>query len=176
MNWVKKQKLPAIESIQFNSWPCIRLDNLWDVLHNSFNSVQSHEVNFQLLDEITSEDVKMWALFLREELINTIEKCNNLLAPGPDKLSWSHIKRIIKNNKCITKLIGIANTCIDLGHWPSHFKTSMIIIIWLSKVFLPYCSVKHNEEALQENNWEKTAVPYDLKQFHSPMPVRQSQA
>jgi len=71
----------------------------------------------------------MWAPFSREELINTIEKCNNSLVPSSDKLSWSHIKRIIKNNEYITKLIDIANACIDLEHWPSHFKMSMTVII-----------------------------------------------
>jgi len=104
------------------------LDNLWDTLHNLFNSTQSYEVDFQLLDEIPSKYIKMWAPFSREELINTIEKCN-LLAPSSDKLSWNHIKKIIKNNKCITKLIDIANAYIDLGYWPSHFKTSMTIVI-----------------------------------------------
>ena len=56
-------------------------------------------------------------------------KNNNSLASGPDKLSWSHIKRIIKNDKCIIKLIDIANIYIDLGYWPSYFKTFMTIII-----------------------------------------------
>ena len=72
----------------------------------------------------------MWTLFSREELINAIEKCNNSLAPGSDKLSWSYIKRIIKNNKCITKLINIANTYINLEHQPSHFKTSTTVVIY----------------------------------------------
>jgi len=37
MNWVKKQKLLAIETIKFNSQPCIKLDNLWQVLYQSYN-------------------------------------------------------------------------------------------------------------------------------------------
>ena len=116
MNWVKKQKLTAVESIQFNGWPCIELDNLWDVLHQSFNSTQSHEVDFQLLDEIPSKDAKVWVPFSREELINATEKCNNSSAPGPDKLIWSHIKKIIKSKECISKFIDIANACINLEH------------------------------------------------------------
>jgi len=36
---------------------------------------------------------------------------------------------IVKNKDCITKLIDIANACIDLGHWPSHFKISTTVII-----------------------------------------------
>ena len=129
MNWVKKHKLPAIKAIKYNGQPCIKLDNLWDTLHDSFNSTYSHKVDIQLLNEIPNKNIKTWLLFSRKELINAIEKCNNLSAPGPDKLSWSHIKKIIKNDKYIIKSIDIANTCIDLGHWPSHFKTSTTIVI-----------------------------------------------
>ena len=58
-----------------------------------------------------------------------IKKCNNSLAPSPDKLSWIHIKRIVKSEECISKFIDIANTCIDLGHWLFHFKMSMTVVI-----------------------------------------------
>ena len=42
---------------------------------------------------------------------------------------WSHINSIIRNKDCSCKFINIANTCIDLGHWPSHFKTSTMVVI-----------------------------------------------
>jgi len=66
---------------------------------------------------------------LREELISAIEKYNNSLTSGLDKLSWRYIKKIVKNKEYIIKLIDIANIYIDLGHWPSHFKVSTIVII-----------------------------------------------
>ena len=78
MYWVKKHKLLAIKVIQHNSQPYIELDNLWDTLYNLFNSIQYHKVNFQLLDEIPSKNIKTWALFSREELINTIENATTL--------------------------------------------------------------------------------------------------
>ena len=70
-----------------------------------------------------------WAPFLKEELINAIEKCNNSSTLGLDKLFWRHLKKIVKNKEYITKLIDIANACIDLGHWLSHFKISTTVII-----------------------------------------------
>ena len=60
---------------------------------------------------------------------NTIESCNNLSTLGLDKLSWRHLKEIVKNKECTNRLINIANICIDLGYWPSHFKTSSTVII-----------------------------------------------
>ena len=58
-----------------------------------------------------------------------IEKYNNLSAPGPNKLMWSYIKSIIRNKDYISKFIDITNACIDLGHWLSHFKTSLTVVI-----------------------------------------------
>ena len=130
MNWVKKCKLPAIKAIQYEGWPCIELDNLWQALHNSFNSAQLRKVNILALDKILSKLMKDWNSFSsKQELIDAIEKCNNSSAPGPDKLNWSHIKSIVKNEECIFKLLDIANVCTDLEHWPSHFKMSIMVII-----------------------------------------------
>ena len=116
MNWIKKCKLPTIKAIQFNGWLYIKLEDLWNTLHSFFDFTQSHEVDLQLLDNIPDKDTKSWTLFSKEKLINAINKCNNLSAPGSDKLTWSYIKRIIKSKECITKFIDITNACIDLGH------------------------------------------------------------
>ena len=48
---------------------------------------------------------------------------------GPDKLSWNHLKLILNQNECLSNIANIANTCINLGHWPNHFKKSLIVII-----------------------------------------------
>ena len=50
-------------------------------------------------------------------------------APGPDRMSWHHWKIIIKNDECLSKIINIANACINLGFWPEYFKVSTTVII-----------------------------------------------
>ena len=87
MNWVKKCKLPTIEVLQHNGQPCIELEDLLQTLYQTFYSVQSHQVNLQLLDEILSKPPLEWPTFLKEEFKNTITKCNNLSTPGPDHVS-----------------------------------------------------------------------------------------
>ena len=99
------------------------------MLYSSFNSVLFCEVDLYLPEKVPDREPVNWTLFTREELINIIEKCNNSLVPGSDKLTWGYIKKIIKSEECITRLIDIANACIELGHWPYHFKTSTTIII-----------------------------------------------
>jgi len=82
-----------------------------------------------MLDKIPSKNPSIWVLFSEEEFISSIAKCNNLSTPGPDKLSWRHLKSIIKDKACLKRIINIANVCINLDHWPFHFKTSMTIVI-----------------------------------------------
>jgi len=41
INWVKKKKLLTIEAIKYNRCPCLKLNNLWQALHESFNSAQN---------------------------------------------------------------------------------------------------------------------------------------
>jgi len=82
-----------------------------------------------LLEEIPSKPNTIWKLFSKEEFISSIKKCNNSLTPKPDKLLWRHLKRIVKEAVCLRKFINIADTYIDLGHWPLYFKVSTSIII-----------------------------------------------
>ena len=58
-----------------------------------------------------------------------IDKCNNLFAPGPDRISWKHLKLVVRDDKCLENIVNIANACINLGYWLLYFKASLSIII-----------------------------------------------
>ena len=118
-----------VEAIQYKEHLCIKLKDLWNTLYNSFNSAQVREINLCFLNKIPDKTTTVWNLFSKKELIDVIEKCNNSSVPSPDKLTWSYLKSIIRSEDCICKFINIANTCINLGHWPSHFKTSTTVVI-----------------------------------------------
>jgi len=51
MNWVNKQKLPAIEAIKYDNQPCFTLDSLWYTLYSSFNTALYCQVDIEILDE-----------------------------------------------------------------------------------------------------------------------------
>ena len=129
MNWVNKCKLPVVETVKYNRYPCLKIKDLWFALHSSFNMAQNCQVDVEALDEIPSVAFIPWVPFSEEEFISSIAKCNNLSISVPDKLSWRYLKYIVNNKVCLKMIINITNVCFDLGHWPSHFKTSMIIII-----------------------------------------------
>ena len=86
------------------------------MLYNSFNLAQNQHIDSDLLDEIFDKEVTRWPPFSKVEIIDAINKYNNYLTPELDKLSWRYLKKIVKNEEYISKLIDIANICIDLGH------------------------------------------------------------
>jgi len=70
-----------------------------------------------------------WPTFSKEEFRLALSNCNNSSAPSPDKLLWGYLKCIFKNDECLNVIISIANACIEVGHWPSHFKKSTMVVI-----------------------------------------------
>ena len=128
MNQVRKRNLLTIEVIKYNSL-CLEINNLWYNLYSIFNLAQDCHVNIDILKEFPDKALKEWPLFLREEFMKAITKCNNSFALEPDKLLQSHLKYIINNKVCLGKIISIANACFELGLQPTHFKSSITIII-----------------------------------------------
>ena len=86
-------------------------------------------MDVDVLDEIIDKLTSPWPPFSKEEFKIAITNCNNVSTPGLDKLSWSHLKIILKDNECLNSIICIANTCIELGYWSLHFKRSTTVVI-----------------------------------------------
>jgi len=129
MNWIKSRKLLAIKAITYNRQSCLTLDSLWNVLHNTFNTALNRQVDLNIINKIENKPSQNWSLFSKNEFRSAISKCSNLSVLELDKLTWCHLKFIIKDNSCLTNIVNIADACINLGHWPEYFKISSTIII-----------------------------------------------
>ena len=119
----------TIEMIKYNSQPCLDLEDLWQALYSSFNTVQFCQIDESVLNELYLYSLPLWTLFSEEEFTSTIVKCNNISVPGPDRLLWKHLKYIIKDKTCLKNIIAITNACFKIGYWPNHFKNLMTIVI-----------------------------------------------
>ena len=86
MSWVHKCKLPTIEVVKYNGYPCMEISDLWFTLHSLFNTASDQSVNKDILDEVPSFTSLSWRVFSEEEFISSITKCNNSSTPGPNKL------------------------------------------------------------------------------------------
>ena len=129
MNWVNKRKLLAIKTVKYNNKICLEINDLWHVLHSSFNMAQHRSIEENILEEIDLATSLIWTPFSKEEFIRVITKCNNSSTSGPNRLSWSHLKYMLKDNGCLQNIIRIANACLDLDYWPTHFKILTTIVI-----------------------------------------------
>jgi len=112
MNWVKKKALPAIETITHEGRPCNSLPSLWNALHCSYNSAANRPVNTAIFNDLPRNDSIDWPPFSKQEFRDAIAKCSSLSTPGPDHISWRHLKPVVTDNECLERIIDIANACI----------------------------------------------------------------
>jgi len=89
----------------------------------------NRQVDTTILDEICDKLIISWPEFSKEEFKIVLSSCNNSSAPGPNKLLWKHLKIVFEDKDYLDTFIQIANACINLGYWLSHFKVSTTIVI-----------------------------------------------
>jgi len=63
------------------------------------------------------------------ELTEALAACSSLSSPGLDHVTWVHLKKIVAEPQCLNVFIKLANACLIVGHWPKHFKESVLVII-----------------------------------------------
>jgi len=129
MEWVKQRKLPACEAIQYNRQPCHQMSELWDALHNTYNSASGREVDLSVLDPLPTLQERDWPPFFALELTDALSSCSSRSSPGPDHITWVHLKAVLENEKSVQLLVTLADACIRVGHWPKQFKDSVSVII-----------------------------------------------
>ncbi|PPQ89845.1 hypothetical protein CVT25_007078 [Psilocybe cyanescens] len=130
MSWVQQRKLPPCKAIQYQEQPCHTLPQLWDALHNTYNSVLDRVFDISILDSIPDMPVRGWVPFSAIEMQEALASCSNVSAPGLDHIKWSHLKMLMHGPTHIfTILLSLANACLWVGHWSKHFKESMSVII-----------------------------------------------
>ena len=104
MNQVKKKNLPAVKAIKYNTYPCLKINDLWNALHSTFNLAQNHHIDINILDETLNKLSKEWPLFSKEEFRKAIAKCNNLSAPGCCGNYQTQSPIITQGSKALSKL------------------------------------------------------------------------
>src|SRR5271154_3519551 len=63
------------------------------------------------------------------ELREALSGCSSHSAPGPDHITWAHLKFWGRSDGVATLLARVADACVVTGHWPDYFKQSLSVII-----------------------------------------------
>ncbi|RXW14341.1 hypothetical protein EST38_g11516 [Candolleomyces aberdarensis] len=104
--------------------------------------------------------------------------------PGPDHITWRHLKQILALRKCAGIIIALANGCIESGHWPIHFKESTSVIIpkpnkpsySTPKAFRPIVLLNTLGKLIEKmisNKFQHDMIKYDLVDANQMGGVRQ---
>jgi len=120
--WVKQRQLPSYEAISFRGQPCNNVDSLWGALDGTYNATSGRPVDLSILDAVPSLLVREWKPFSMLELTQAVHACSSSSAPGPDHVTWGMLKHLSANPRIAGLFLGLVEVCIQVGHWPAHFK------------------------------------------------------
>ncbi|KAJ3562534.1 hypothetical protein NP233_g9509 [Leucocoprinus birnbaumii] len=128
MAWMKQCNLPACEAIAYNGEPCHDMDSLWEALHGTYNAALGRQCDLSILDQLNPSPERDWLPFSQKEM-NALLACSSRSAPSLDHITWSHLKRTLPIEDATEKFLAIADACMKVGYWLSHFKESVLVII-----------------------------------------------
>jgi hypothetical protein len=118
-----------MESISYRDELCNTLDSLWNALHSTYNVASGCECEMESLKKFPAFLEREWLDFTPNEVRVTLTACAKSSAPGPDHITWSHLKLILADIGTCDKVVNLANACFKHGHWPTFFKESSSVII-----------------------------------------------
>ena len=95
MSWTKPRKQNAVEAIVHNGSPCLTTEDTWNAFQETFNSAHSRDTySGRLGRALNPKSKRPWLPFSGLEIPEALVGCSGRSAPGPDHLTWSHIKRL----------------------------------------------------------------------------------
>ena len=129
VRWTRPRPPPKFSTITNNGAPIPDVSTLFDVMHNHFSSAERRETSDQFLDSIPQLETRSWPPISRKEISDMITLTSNASAPGPDNLTWYHIKQIADTDEVLEVLCMLFNNICFSGIWPTWLSESISIII-----------------------------------------------
>ena len=129
VRWTRPRPPPKFSTITDNGSPIPDIPTLFDVMHRHFSSAESRRVSETFLDSIPQHETRDWPPISPAETLDMLMKTSNATAPGPDNVSWHHIKQIVGVDGVLDSLCTLFNTICFSGTWPTWFSESVSVII-----------------------------------------------
>ncbi|KAF8646356.1 hypothetical protein AX14_009083 [Amanita brunnescens Koide BX004] len=98
-------------------------------MHRHFSNAESRDVSETFLANIPQLATRDWAPISHKEILDMVILTSNTSAPGPDNLSWHHIKQIIDVDGVLDSICLLFNNICITGDWPPWFSESTSVII-----------------------------------------------
>jgi hypothetical protein len=81
------------------------------------------------LDDLNPLPEREWVGFSSCKMFDTLSACSSCSAPDLDHVMWTHLKRTLPDSIVSGKILLLADACLWVGYWPTHFKESVSVII-----------------------------------------------
>ncbi|KAF8689725.1 hypothetical protein AX14_003194 [Amanita brunnescens Koide BX004] len=130
VRWTKPRPPPKFSTILRDGRPIPDVETLFDTMHAHFStSTAAEHVSWAAIDKIPQRPERSFPLISLKELWDALRPTTNSSAPGPDHVTWRHLKLALSIPDTDAALVRLYNNVCREGIWPSHFKDSYSVII-----------------------------------------------
>ncbi|KAF8668002.1 hypothetical protein AX14_006265 [Amanita brunnescens Koide BX004] len=125
VRWTKPRPPPKFSTILRDGQPIPDVETLFDTMHAHFStSAATEHVSWTAIDEIPQRPERSFPLISLKELWDALRPTTNSSAPGPDHVTWRHLKLALSIPDTDAALVRLFNNICREGTWPLHFKDS----------------------------------------------------
>ncbi|KXN80886.1 hypothetical protein AN958_06948 [Leucoagaricus sp. SymC.cos] len=129
MAWVKPCQLPPCKAISHRGKSCHDIDALWGVLDQTYNAASGQPCDVMVLEELSLLTEQDWVPFSVLEAREALSACSSCSSPSLDHVIWVYLKELLSDDAIVRKFLSLADVCLAVRYWPSHFKESVSVII-----------------------------------------------
>ncbi|KAF8698521.1 hypothetical protein AX14_001126 [Amanita brunnescens Koide BX004] len=130
VRWTKPRAPPKYSVIKDDGAPVPSMPALFDLMHRHFSSASTRTPpSDAFLDSLPQLPMREWPKISVQEISDMLKLTSNCSAPGPDFVTWHHLKQIFDMEGVAASIALLFNNICDLGVWPSWFKESVSVII-----------------------------------------------
>ncbi|KAF8662340.1 hypothetical protein AX14_007089 [Amanita brunnescens Koide BX004] len=129
IHWTKPRPPPKYSTILNRGQPIQNMPELFSTMHSHFSASIDNSVDDAFIDNIHQEPARDWPPISVAEIRDMLRLTSNCSAPGPDNISWHHLKAIMDLNNVDQSICIMFNNVCDSGIWPRWFKQSVSVII-----------------------------------------------
>ncbi|KAF8673505.1 hypothetical protein AX14_005365 [Amanita brunnescens Koide BX004] len=130
VRWTKLRPPPKYSTIRRDGQAIEDVATLFDVMHSHFStSPAENDISWEAINAIPEHEVRSFPPISQKEIWDALRPTSNSSAPGPDHVTWRHIKLALSFPDTDVALAALFNKVCFTGTWPSHFKESISVII-----------------------------------------------
>lgn len=128
--WTKPCPPPKYSVITDNRNPIPDMPSLFNTMHAHFSSAaNATSISNAFLDSLLQLPMQDWPAISQQEVVDMLKLTSNASVPGPDSVTWHHIKQIFNMEGVSDAILTLFNNICDSSIWPSWFKESTSVII-----------------------------------------------